>query len=235
MLSGFVAVAFRKGSRKHAIAGTVFFISMVVLSLSGVVLALLKQQPSNVLGGTVTFYLVATAWITARRKNAETGILDWVALLVVLAVVAAEVTFGLEAAFSPTGQKYGYPVGPYLFLGSVALIAAIGDIRMLGRGGISGTQRIARHLWRMCFALFIAAGSIFLARPHLFPMVLRKTGALVFLSVLPLMLMIFWLFRVRLKNGYKERSMASGGNVYAANGAFDVRNFRTNVSGSRIW
>jgi len=214
MLSGFVAVAFRKGSRKHAIVGTVFFISMVALSLSGVILALLKQQPSNVLGGTVTFYLVATAWITARRKNAETGILDWGALLVVLVVVAAEVTFGLEAAFGPTGLKYGYPVGPYVFLGSVALIAAVGDIRMIVRGGISGTQRIARHLWRMCFALFIAAGSIFLARPHLFPVILRKTGALVFLSVLPLLLMTFWLIRVRFKNAYDGQSIPRKSNVY---------------------
>ena len=214
MLSGFVAVAFRKGSRKHAIAGTVFFIAMTVLSLSGVVLALMKQQPTNVLAGTVTFYLVATAWIAGKRKNAETGILDWIALMVVLAVVAAEVTFGVEAAFSPTGLKYGYPVGLYLFLGSVAFMAAVGDIRMLVRGGISGTQRIARHLWRMCFALFIAAGSIFLARPHLFPVIFRKTGVLVFLSVLPLLLMIFWLIRIRFKNAYDGQSIPRKSRVY---------------------
>ena len=79
---------------------------------------------------------------------------------------------------------------------------------MLVRGGVSGTQRIARHLWRMCFALFIAAASIFLARQHLFPDLLRRTGVLVFLSVLPLLLMIFWLIRVRFKNAFKEKSMA---------------------------
>jgi hypothetical protein len=33
---------------------------------------------------------------------------------------------------------------------------------MLLRGGVVGTQRVARHLWRMCFGLFIAAGSFFL-------------------------------------------------------------------------
>jgi len=60
--------------------------------------------------------------------------------------------------------------------------------------------RIARHLWRMCFAWFIASASIFLARPHLFPTVLRKTGALYFLSILPLIFMIFWLIRVFFKS-----------------------------------
>jgi hypothetical protein len=203
MLSGFVAVFLRKGSRRHGLAGNVFVISMLGLSASGVYLAVMKSQPGNVLGGTLTFYLVATAWMTAKRRDQETSVFDWGALLVVLAVGVIQVTYGLEAAASQTGLKYGYSPGPYFFMGSVALLAATGDVRMLVRGGISGTRRIARHLWRMCFALFIAASSIFLARQHLFPNLLRKTGALVFLSVLPLLLMIFWLIRVRFKNAYK--------------------------------
>src|SRR5438132_7446969 len=160
-LSGAVAVSFRKGSRRHALAGNVFVISMVSLAASGVYLALMKSQPGNILGGTLTFYLVATAWMTAKRSDGETGLFDWGALLVALAVAAVNLTWGLEAARSQTGSKYGYPPWPYFFLGSVALLAATGDVRTLVRRGISGTQRIARHLWRMCFAFFIAASSIF--------------------------------------------------------------------------
>jgi hypothetical protein len=206
MLSGFVAVFLLKGSRRHGIAGTVFVISMLILSASGVYLAIAKSQPGNILGGTLTFYLVATAWMTARRGDGEPGIFDWGALLVVLAVAACQITFGLEAALSPTGLKYEYPPWPYFFLGSVAVLAATGDVRMLVRRGISGTPRIARHLWRMCFALFIAASSIFLARQHVFPALLRKTGVLVLVSFLPLILMIFWLVRVRFKNAYGKKT-----------------------------
>ena len=93
-------------------------------------------------------------------------------------------------------------------MGSVAALAVAGDVRMLVRGGISGRHRIARHLWRMCFALFIAAGSIFLARQHLFPAFMRKTGALIFLSVLPLLLMIFWLVRIRFANASRRVNAA---------------------------
>jgi hypothetical protein len=57
----------------------------------------------------------------------------------------------------------------------------------------------------MCFALFIASSSIFLARQHLFPALVRKTGVLFFLSFLPLMLMIFWLIRVSLSNRRARR------------------------------
>lgn len=199
MLSGFVAVFLLKGSRRHAIAGTIFALAMLSLGASGVYLAILKSQPGNILGGTLTFYLVATAWMTARRKSNESAnsIFDWNALLVILAVVATEVTYGVQASMSPTGLKHGYPPGLYFVFGGVALLAAIGDVRMLAHRGISGTQRIARHLWRMCFGLFIAAASIFLARQQLFPVFLRKTGVLLFLSFLPLLLMIFWLIRVR--------------------------------------
>ena len=208
-LSGFAAVSFRKGSRRHGLAGSVFVISMLSLAASGVYMALMKSQPGNILGGTLTFYLVATGWTTAKRRDTDgaTGIFDWGALLLASAVAAVDLTYGLEAAISQTGSKYGYPPGPYFFLGSVALIAATGDVRMLVRRGVSGTQRIARHLWRMCFAFFIAAASIFLARQQLFPALLRKTGALFLLSFLPLILMIFWLVRVRFRNAYQRKAI----------------------------
>jgi uncharacterized membrane protein len=196
LLSGAVAISLRKGSGRHRVVGNVFVVSMLTLSVSGVYMAIMKHQPGNILGGSLTFYLVATAWRIARRREGETESFDWGALLVVLPVGVVTMTFGLEAAHSQTGLKYGYPAGPYAFLGSVALIAAVGDVRMLIRGGVSGAQRIARHLWRMCFAWFIASASIFLARPHLFPAFFRKTGLLYLLTLLPLILMIFWLIRV---------------------------------------
>jgi len=203
-LSGFGAVALRKGSRRHAIAGTVFVISMLALAASGAFMATMKFQPGNILGGTFTFYLVATAWLTAKHRHGEKGIADWIALSVVLGVAAFEVTFAIQAAMSPTGHRYGYPPGPYIMFGTVALLALAGDLRMLLGSGVLGTQRIARHLWRMCFAWFIASASIFLARPHLFPAIMRKSGALIFLTVLPLMLLIFWMVRVKYSRGFRK-------------------------------
>ncbi len=199
MLSGFAAMALRKGSRRHGLAGDVFVISMLTLATSGATLALMKHEMSNFLGGLFTGYLVATAWMTARRsdKDWRTGIFDWIGLLAALTVATINATYGLEAAFSPTGMKDGYPVGPFAFMGSVALFAVVGDIRMLVRGGVSATQRLGRHLWRMCFAQFIAAMSIFLARAELFPAFMHKTGMLYLLSFLPLLVMFFWMVQVR--------------------------------------
>jgi hypothetical protein len=212
MLSGFVAVFLRKGSRWHGTVGNVFVVSMLTMATAGTYLAILKAQPGNIIGGMFTDYLVATAWLTARRKNQKNNVFDWGALLVVASLASVEMTFGLQAAMSPTGLKYDYPPGPYLFMGSIAALAALGDIRMMVHGGIAGTQRLARHLWRMCFALFVASGSIFLARAHLFPAFMRKTGMLFVLSFLPLGLLVFWLIWIRFAKAYKKMRTAPADN-----------------------
>ena len=206
LLSGTVSMSFRKGSRGHRVAGNVFFVSMLCMSAAGVTLALMKSQMSNVFGGSLTFYLVATAWATAKRREGVTGIFDWMALLVALTVGVVIATFGVEALHNPSGSKDGVPAPMYFVLASVATLAAAGDIRMLVRGGVFGTQRISRHLWRMCFALFIATGSIFLARPQLFPEILRRTDVILIAGILPLPLMIFWLLRLRFTNTYKRKT-----------------------------
>lgn len=162
ILSGATALSFRKGSRRHAQAGKVFVIAMLTLAASAVYLALMKHQLGNVLGGTFTFYLVTTAWATARRRDGETGIFDWAAMLVPLLVGSALVILGLGVVYGHAKSPNGVPVGMYFVMGSVMLLAAAGDIRMLVRGGVFGAKRIVRHLWRMCFGLFIAAGSFFL-------------------------------------------------------------------------
>jgi hypothetical protein len=101
-----------------------------------------------------------------------------------------------------------------IFMGSVILLAGIGDLRMLVRG-ISGKRRIARHLWRMCFGWFIATCSFFLGQQPVFPARLRGSPVLLVPALLPLALLIFWLIRVRFTNAYKKMSMPRAGHVYS--------------------
>jgi len=44
LLSGWTALLLRKGSRRHGAAGTVFFVSMLTMCTSAVILAVMKQQ-----------------------------------------------------------------------------------------------------------------------------------------------------------------------------------------------
>jgi len=198
LLSGTVAMSFRKGSPGHRLSGNVFVVSMLIMGLCGSTLALMKHQMNNVFGGLLTFYLITTAWLTGRRRDGQTTLLDWGALVFGIAIGASLLTLGILVARGLAVPEAGVPLGMYFFMGTIPLLAAAGDLRMLLRGGISGTPRLARHLWRMCFGLFIASGSFFLGQQQVFPPAIRKQYILAPLAILPLILLIYWMIRIRL-------------------------------------
>src|SRR5580658_405266 len=216
LLSGTTAMFFRKGSPRHVLAGRIFVASMLTMAVLAVYLAIVRHQPNNIGGGILTFYLIGTGWLTARRRDGETSRFDWVVLLIPLALGILTWMNGLKIVRSGAGSQDGVPVGMTFFMGTVMLLAGAGDVRMLVGAGVVGAKRIARHLWRMCFGLFIAAGSFFLGpsnRPlrllsavglgqHL-PQALFSTTLYSILSILPLIMLIFWLVRVRFPNAYK--------------------------------
>jgi hypothetical protein len=205
LLSGTVAMVYRKGSRGHRIAGNVFVIAMLVMGACGSWLALMKHQPDNFFGGLVTFYLVATAWLTARQQEKSptsgktspngAGMLDWGALVFGLVLGGSQLALSVLVASGQVAKQPGVPIGMYFFMATITLLAATGDVRMLARGGISGSPRIARHLWRICFGLFIASGSFFLGKQEFFPAALRKQYLLFPLAILPLVMLIYWMVR----------------------------------------
>ncbi len=205
LLSGFMAMVFRKGSGLHGAAGNVFFVSMLSMSSAGAYMAaFIKPNNGNIMGGVLTFYLVATAWVTARRRERTVGIFDWSALLIALAIGTAGVTWGVQAAVSPSGLKDGYPPFLYFIFGSIALLFAASDVRMIVRGGVFGAQRIARHLWRMCLALLFATLSFYPSRAHLFPKWLNQTNLLYVPHVLLVGAMLFALYRVSIRKRVRQ-------------------------------
>ncbi|HKR25674.1 MAG TPA: hypothetical protein VJS15_10470, partial [Allosphingosinicella sp.] len=74
ILAGAVAVAVRKGRRLHAIAGHVFFASMMVMAGIGAAVAPFLTSAGgdpkrfDAFIALFTCYLVATSWVTVRRK-----------------------------------------------------------------------------------------------------------------------------------------------------------------------
>lgn len=106
---------------------------------------------------------------------------------------------------STEGQHNGVPAGMLIFLGTVVLLAAVGDARMIRGGGIQGTRRLARHLWRMCFGLFIATGSFSaqLVMMKGMPPALRSMPVILLLGGGPLVVLLYWMWRVRLRQNLR--------------------------------
>ena len=203
LLSGTVAMVYRKGSQGHRTAGKVFVVSMLIMAACATYLAVLKHQMGNIIGGPLTFYLITTAWLAGRRGNQKPGIFEKGALVMALAIGVSLWALGILMIHGRVDPQPGVPIGMCFFMGAIPLLAATGDIHMLVRGGISGRPRLVRHLWRMCFGLFLATGSFFLGQQQVFPAAIRKQYILAPLAILPIVLLIYWLVRVKFTARWK--------------------------------
>ena len=212
LVCGVVAVSARKGAHVHRVAGTAFFVSMLVMATCADYLAVaMPGQIPNLFIGTFTLYLLVTAWITVRRPERTIGGIEKAALLVGLAlclpfaILSTQLALGLPPSFKSTVPLEGpVRIAIYSFTLLVAL-AAIGDARVVLAGGVGGARRIARHLWRMCLGLALAAGSAFTnGLPRLLPHDVHVPLLLLFLPQLAVLaLLIFWLIRVRFTDWYR--------------------------------
>lgn len=209
LICGAAALFVRKGERLHRAFGTVFFPSMMVMAATGAYLAASIPVGFSALMGILTFYLAATAWMTVRRREGSAGAFERIAFLIGSGIAAAFLLFGVQAANSPKGALDGYPAAAYFVAAAVVAMAAGLDLKVALRGGISGVPRIARHLWRTCLALFVASGSFFLGQQKVMPAFMHGSPVLVALAIAPLVLMLFWLFRVRFTNWFKRAAVAT--------------------------
>ena len=204
MLAGAAALALRKGSRAHRLAGHLFFAAMLAMAGIGAavspLLASSQGDPRwfDALAGALAFYLVATGWATVRRRAGTVGRFEALACLFALLGAAAAAGLGMRAANGATGTLADYgPEGYYLFAGLFALAAAL-DLKVIRRGGIAGVPRLSRHVWRLCTALFIAAGAFFFGQQRVMPEFIQGSPLLSIPPLATLGLMVFWLFRLRL-------------------------------------
>lgn len=194
MISGTMALAFRKGGRAHVLAGNVFFISMLVMAgIGGFVAPFLVTAEGNPklfdsAAGFFTCYLVITSWLTVRRKAGTIGRAE------VAAFVFASL---LAAAIVLVGRTRGDATAYYGLGGIIALAAAL-DLKVILNRGIAGGPRIARHLWRMCLALFVAMGSFFLGQQRQMPEFIQGSPWLFVPPLAVLATMVFWLLKLRL-------------------------------------
>ena len=215
IISGAVALLSRKGERLHRVAGTIFLVSMLIMATIGAAASPFLPVPSmpNVFAGILAFYLVATGWVAVKREDGRIGRFEKGGLGVALGIVAAGTSFILIAMNSPSGRIDNMPPEGFFMFVLVGAIAAAGDLKMILRGGISGSARIARHLWRMCAALTIASGSFFLGQQRIMPAYMRGSPWLFVPVIAPLLLMVFWLIRVRFMPRFKSPRFPGGKTV----------------------
>jgi len=199
LLSGYAALVARKGQPFHRLTGNIFFIAMIFLSLTATYLEYqLEEFP---IMGILSLYFVSTSWSAVKRKPGEIGKLEYFAFFIITVVAVTFFKWGWDIVYNGKVLEGTLPLAGYFIFGSFAAMAALLDLNMFVRGGFKGTHRIARHLWRMCFALLLPTLS-FLDQ-DIFPDFIKGTFILWLPIFLILIVMIYWLFRVIFIKSYK--------------------------------
>ncbi len=201
ILFGAVALIAAKGRTVHRSSGLMFVYSMLTMGISGSVLAMMQSWSNpNLHGGVMSAYFVTTALTAVRPPSTWTRRLDVLAIAAATGLVLFELTLAIRGLATPRHAVNGVPVFMLFFLATITSLAIAGDIRVVWKGALRGGPRLARHLWRMCFALFIAAGSFFSIRARVARILPAPftTGAMRALPVLLIFIaMFYWLWRVR--------------------------------------
>lgn len=205
ILSGYGALAIRKGSRAHAAAGSIFIGSMLLMATTGGLMAASKGDPVTTLAGPIVLYFVGTSWRTARLRSGSAGQQELWALGIAVALAATFLAFGAYAVRQPTGRIGVYPAAICFVWAGLMTLAGSLDLKFLLRRRLAPHQRIARHLWRMCVALFIAAGSFFIGQQKVMPAEIRGSWGLFVAALAPFVLMLFWLISVRFGKRFRAR------------------------------
>ena len=194
LLSGYVALYAAKGAAGHRKSGSIFVYAMVAMSLSGAFIAMLHANAISVVAGLMTFYMVATGMRTVQPRGQAVERIDRAATWFAMLVAAGCFIVGVQAA--GRGRPEAYPL--FVF-GIVGGLAVRGDLLLARAGGIEGPRRISRHLWRMCFAMWVAAASFFWGPQNRVPELIRIPVLQAVAVLLPIVVMVYWLWRLRKK------------------------------------
>ncbi|MGI9325516.1 MAG: hypothetical protein ACR2PZ_09880 [Pseudomonadales bacterium] len=192
LVAGAVALCARKGAKAHKQSGYVFVASMIVMAIPAGLVSYTTGKPFDVLSSILTCYMVLTGLLAFRMsaKRASIALMSLAGLCIsgYVAVEIGTIVTDVRDTDAPVGAGYVFA--------TILGLALWGDFRGLSQS-LSPQQVRIRHLWRMSFGLFMATGNLFGVRPHLFPDWMQDSGVLVLLAIAPLLVMVYWRFRLR--------------------------------------
>ena len=203
IISGFTALYATKGAKLHRRVGMVFVYAMLTAAVFGGVIAAVRgvAPTINIPASALTTYLVLTALTTVRPPFRGSRGLAVVLMTLALGMGSVLLVWTFQAAAAGGARAgFAFTYGLFAFVG---MTGGISDWRVIRSGALTGAARLARHLWRMCFALFIAAISFFIGQAKVFPEPIRIRPLLAMPVLLILVTMLYWLWRVRIRRSLR--------------------------------
>jgi len=112
---GYLALFASKGLRLHRQAGNIFFIAMIILSLSAAYLEVrLGDFP---IMGVFSFYFTSTSWATVRRQTGKIGRFEFCSFVGITLVAVTFYKWGFDIVYNGKVLEGTLPLAGYFIFG----------------------------------------------------------------------------------------------------------------------
>ena len=202
LLAGYTVICLPKGEACHKYLGRTYVVAMLSLGISGSYIAALRDVPLSMLNGLVLCYFVLSSLNIIWQKPNRTNLIDKIlfVFLVMLTISFAWYTYQTTQAID--GQVGGFGAAAYVVFGSVMLICSLADSLYIKRGGLCGSTRLTRHVWRMFFPLLMSTAAFFLGQAKHLPELFQRIELLLIPVALVILSGGYWVLKVnKLKLG----------------------------------
>ena len=196
LLSGYVALSVSKGAALHRKSGMLFVYVMATMSMTGLLVSAARgiAPAINIPTALLTFYLVITGMTSVGARAKWSPVVDVAAMVMAFAIAAGCLLLAV-VSIGNGGAQAGMAYPLFLF-GGAAFAAGVGDRRMIRSGAHKGAPRLQRHLWRMCFALFLSSIAFYLG-PDRLPEALRIPALRIGAVLVPIIAIGYWKWRLQ--------------------------------------
>ena len=196
LLAGYAVIVMKKGRQAHKNLGRIYVLAMLTLGITGTYIAIIRDVPLSMLNGLVLCYFVLSSLNIIWQKPNHTNFMDNILFTSVTMLTISFAWYAYQTTQTTNGQLGGFGTPAYIVFGSVMAICTLADFRYLKRGGLDGNSRLARHLWRMFFPLFMSTSAFFLGQAKHLPELFQRIELLLVPVVLVILSGIYWFVRV---------------------------------------
>lgn len=198
LLSGLINIIQPKGNKRHKFIGRIFFVSMIIVGISSLILSYINPNYFLFIMGVFTLYMVVSAQRYLKHKRPRTHfsqLTDWIITMTMLAVCL--IFLGLGVWLLIQSNMFGIV---FLTFGGLSLMFISQDIRYLKKRSKIKNYWLLAHLQRMVGSFIAALTAFLVVNAQYFP---EQIPSLVFWLVPTIVLTPFivkWSKKHRIKS-----------------------------------
>ncbi len=197
LLSIFVAMSCKKGSKAHRLAGNIYVISMLLVLIAATLLSILNSNLFLFLVALFSGYMVYTGWRLASNRNQQFNKIDKAVVLSMLLVSVSMVGVGIWMYFQD--QALATVISVFGLIGGGFALVDINRLKQKPQtpevipGWPAGQERIVLHITRIGGACIATITAVFVVNIQTKP----EYIAWLLPTAIAIPLIFYWVKRIR--------------------------------------